>query len=37
MTHPDPDYRKIAVMNRFWIRFVAGKLSLFIDLGVTGD
>jgi hypothetical protein len=30
MTHPDPDYRKIAVMHRFWVRFVAGKFSLFV-------
>lgn len=30
MTHPDPGYRKIAVMHRFWVQFAAGKLSLFV-------
>lgn len=30
MTHPEPDYRKTAVMTRFWMRFVAGKISLFL-------
>jgi hypothetical protein len=29
MTHPDPNYRKIAMVSRFWIRLVVGKLSLF--------
>lgn len=30
MTHPEPGYRKTAVINRFWMRFVAGKVSLFL-------
>ncbi len=32
MTHPDPDYRKIAAMS-----LCCDRCKLFIDLGVSGD